>query len=280
MAVMGYNAVGNIEAVCRLEVVDVPAPITKHLDFDHLIEEYIAGESVNSLSLRYRVSRKAISDTLRRRGVHVRNRSESELLKWDRMTPEQRSGQVAAAHASVIGRKFPGRGKGRIAALESRLKLAATVEAKGLGMTSTERELAQMLRERGLVVIPQQAIGIYNCDLGAYPVAVEVFGGGWHFYGRHRARAPERFRYLFDAGWHVLILVVTNRYPLRAEAADYITAFHKLARSDPTSVRQYRMIRGAAELIASASAEDQDLPVIPALASGRDALGRCTTVAS
>jgi len=275
---MGYNAVGDIESIDCLEVVDMARPITDRINLDDAIQDYLSGESLYSLSSRYGVNRRGLTLHFQKRGVAIRDRSAGQQLRNAHMTREQRLANTAAAHTAMRGKKFPGKGAGRVNTLGAKLKLAQTRQIRQLSVDPAERQLAEMLMTRGLSVIPQQAVGIYNCDIGAYPVAVEVYGGGWHFYGRHLARAPKRLRYFLDAGWHVLIVVVSDRFPLSPVAADYIATFSEHARSHPSLTREYRMIRGAAELIASGSADDDEVAVIPAIRSSRDSLGRYTTV--
>jgi hypothetical protein len=135
-----------------------------------------------------------------------------------------------------------------------------------------------MLQDRGIPTIAQQAIGPYNCDLGAYPVAVEVFGGGWHWYGDHVAIVPKRFRYILDAGWHILAVKIDAAFPLTSVTADYIAAYIQQARSDPSSRREYRVIRGAGETLASGSADDDQISIVPTFTAGRNVLGQYTRV--
>jgi hypothetical protein len=126
-----------------------------------------------------------------------------------------------------------------------------------------------MLEERGVSCIQQQAIGPYNCDLGAFPVAVEIFGGNWHFSGAHLARSEERTRYLLNAGWHVLMVQATANHPIDAATADYIAVYVKEARRDLSVLREYRVIRGAGETIAGGSANDEHISIVPTLKNGK-----------
>ena len=121
---------------------------------------------------------------------------------------------------------------------------------------------------------PQHAIGPYNCDLGAYPVAVEIFGGNWHWSGRHLLRSPERFRYILNAGWHILVLHITRRCPVTIEIADYVAAYVDETRRDPARRREYRVVGRAGELLTAGSVDDDEITIIPTFTSGRDSLGR------
>ena len=221
------------------------------LDSDYLVERYLSGVSEKGLADELGITRGPIRRHLLEAGVQPRGRSEAETLRWTQMTSGQRAAQVAAAHAAVLGTK------------KSPADLAARAIHKqqnwtGL-ITPSEATLRQMLDERGLPTVPQQAIGPYNCDLGAFPVAVEIYGGNWHWYGRHIARTPERFRYLFNRGWHIIAVHVVASRPLKAAAADYIVAFHQQASRNPAAPREYRVIRGDAQPLASGCENDDEI---------------------
>ena len=117
-------------------------------------------------------------------------------------------------------------------------------------MSDYERVVFESLRAYGVKPIPQLAIGPYNCDLACHPVAVEIFGGNRHFSGRHLARAEKRIRYLGNAGWHLLMLVISNACPWTSDTANHLIAYLNLADSDPSAPRQYRVIDGCGELLA------------------------------
>jgi len=205
--------------------------------------------------------RSSVELRLREAGIALRSQSEAERLKWSRMAPDTRAAQLSAAHTAARGRK---------ATLAERTLRARTVEREQIQTTEAERTLRGMLDERGIIAIPQKAVGPYNCDLGAFPVAVEIFGGDWHFSGRHLARAPKRLRYLMDRGWSVLMVQITERYPLDAAVADYVANFIHAARGEPASRREYRVIRGAGETLAAGRSDDHEISIVPALRNMRD----------
>ncbi|TNA31983.1 hypothetical protein EMF73_30470 [Klebsiella pneumoniae] len=126
-----------------------------------------------------------------------------------------------------------------------------------LNVSRAELILADMLRARGRVCIPQKAVGPYNVDIATGSVAVEVLGGAWHRTKRH----GERLRHLLDCGWNVLYVWVDGiHYPLTPEAAEHIVAFAKVCDGTPAGPRRYRVIRGSGEFVAQGSADDDQLP--------------------
>ena len=244
----------------------------KRLQFDieNLIDAYRDGESMKTISDRIGISRQVIIGRFAERGIHLRGRSEAESLKWSQMSIEHRRSQVAAAHEAT--RNVP-------ISLEARFARARAVERRAVIKSINEFNLIIMLRERGIEVIPQQAIGPYNCDIGAAPVAVEIFGGNWHWSGRHMQRTPDRFHYILNAGWNTLVVKIeTRRYPLVIEAADYVAAYIERIRRDPTGRCEYRVIRGAGETITSGSVDDDEITIIPTLTRGRNSIGQYAAV--
>jgi very-short-patch-repair endonuclease len=170
------------------------------------------------------------------------------------MTPEQRAAQAASAHDAVRGMKRT----------DADLCKRALGKEQSAKLYRAERALQDWLTERGLVTTPQKAVGKYNIDLAAFPVAVELFGGGWHAHGRHRARLDERTRYLFDEGWHLYIIWTHSRsHPLLPEIADDIVSFSQIASCDPSARREYRVVWGDGEFLSSGYSDDDELALIP-----------------
>jgi hypothetical protein len=226
-----------------------------------IIKRYAAGESENAIAKSLGVNRWTIRLRLIESGAHIRSQSESEALKWSRMSAKQRARQVSEANIAS---------RGRVRSIAEKVASAKTRQDRQTHVSPAERQFADMLDGLGIETIPQQALGPYNCDLGAYPVAVEIFGGHWHFGGEHLARTPERLRYFFDAGWHMLMIHVTKRHPIARGAAEYLVSFLKEARRNPSMPRQYRMIRGTGEFIVAGGIDGDNLSLVMPFRSGRD----------
>jgi very-short-patch-repair endonuclease len=223
-----------------MEVINMPAKI-EIPNADDLIRRYEAGESANKLSGEFDVSRSVVNRVLRENDVHIRGRSEAERLKWSRMSAERRRNQVAAAHEAARGREV---------SWAEKCKRALTNERNLTRAVPLESQLAKKLRKSGLNVTQQKAVGAYNIDvaINAPPVAVEIFGGGWHTSAEHAKRHFERTKYLFDCGWHVLIIWVdARRYPFGRGAYDYIISLTERFRSNPPARCEYRVILGNGE---------------------------------
>ena len=240
------------------------------LDNRDLVRRYVAGESVNRLAARYGVSRNVINVRLDNAGVPRRGRGEAERVKWAGMSAPQRARQVAAAHEAR--RNTPDPESAKIARAHARAR-------KGGFDSEHERCLHDLLLERGVVCIPQFVVGPYVCDLGAPPVAVEVFGGNWHWSGRHLRRLAARVDYLFDAAFHVLVVQQSVEHPITGAPADYVVAYVEAARRNPAAWREYRVVRGAGEVIARARSDADDRTLVPAFRVSRNAAGQYVSVA-
>jgi hypothetical protein len=105
------------------------------------------------------------------------------------------------------------------------------------------------LSQRGYAGVLEQAVGRYNVDIGIAPIAVEVEVTPGNPLKSPRLR--KRLGYLCDRGWLVVYVWVTRYGFMDEGAANYVAALCDAAKSDPSLVGEYRVIRGTGELIAS-----------------------------
>lgn len=230
------------------------------LPIDDIVSSYLSGVSEKALANQYGVSRGAIAARLRAAGVRRRTLKEAEQLVHAERTPEQYRQYVQAAHAAV---------RGRTRSFEELCLAANTREKRRLHASPQELRLQSWLNERGIHMISQKALGPYNADLGAFPVAVEVFGGNWHAYGQHAARFAKRTRYILDQGWNLVIVWASNRkrrdeaIAVTPTAADYIAAFFQESSSDPTIRSQYRVIWGDGQPVPTSGLDLDDIALVP-----------------
>lgn len=226
---------------------------------DDLISRYRSGENQSQLATAFGISQASVSRWIAKRGAQI-SRSEAEIRKWAAMSPEQRAAQVASAHTAV---------RGMTRTIDDLERRAIGKQRTGAHATAEELLLARHLNDLGIETISQQAVGKYNLDIGAEPVAVELFGGGWHADGRHRARLPERVKYIADAGWNLLIIWThkVHRFDMPTVAKDAL-AYLELSRRDPTFRRQYRVIWSDGKLIAAGCVDDDQVTLVPTGISG------------
>ncbi|HEY3315253.1 MAG TPA: hypothetical protein VGL40_08285, partial [Bacillota bacterium] len=201
-----------------------------------LYHRYQAGETTDEIAASIGVAGSSVRRLLVRHGYVLRSHSEAMRVRNKLLGPAGRRKRTAAAHAAVRGMKRTP---------EDLARRALGKERTQAHISHNERVLAGLLLDRSVEAVLSKAVGPYNIDLAAYPIAVEVFGGAWHNAGRHAARFEKRTRYLLNAGWHLIVVWVEKaRYPLTVQAADYVVSFHNLASRNPSMVRQYRVIRG------------------------------------
>lgn len=234
------------------------------LNPDNFVKQYLDGESVYSISNRLGVSRAVINKNLLRNGISHRGQSEAGLINWGRMSSTKRSEQVSAAHAAVLGRKV---------SFEERCKSAKARENALVGISETEIKFSKLMEQSGISFKQQTAIGPYNCDFTIGKVAIEIFGGCWHWYGYHLSMVDKRFRYILNSGLHILVMSDYGGVPIGQDSLSYMVSYLDFLSRHPTMTREYRVIRGAGELIASGSVNDDKISIKPVFTRGRDSKG-------
>lgn len=235
------------------------------LNPDDFIVQYVNGESVYSISNRLGVSRAVINRNLFWHGIKHRGQSEAGKLNWKSMTTDQRKEQVSAAHAATLGRK---------PTFDELCKRAIGCEINQTGISELEIEFSKLMEKAGISFKQQTAIGPYNCDFTVGPVVVEIFGGNWHWYGNHLARVDKRFRYIMNHGFHLLAITNYGGIPIGEDSLSYLISYLNFIGRNPTMTREYRVVRGAGELIASGSMNDNKISIKPSFTTGRNSKGR------
>lgn len=208
------RARGEVLRPAHSKPLDIP-------DVEDLIQAYIDGQPMSKVTARAGISDKTLKRRLEQRGIPIRIRSSYPAV-------------TGPAHAAARGRKVP---------MESLVAMAAGRHGSTTGASAYELELACWLAARGLVTVPQYAVGKYNVDLAVEVprVAVEVRAGG---YGpRSLARWPQRVVDLLDAGWD-LVEVRVRYFPLTPDLADKLVAYVECRRGQPAAAREHRVVRG------------------------------------
>jgi very-short-patch-repair endonuclease len=228
----------------------IPCP-----DIDSVLALYRSGQSAAAVGAAFGVSVDVAMRWLREAGEDT-SASTIHRRRWQRLGADERA---AAVRQLREARKLV-----RVTE-ESLCKRAITRERRQVQIDPNETALAEWMRRRGIGgLVQQKAIGRYNCDIAATPVAVEVFGGNWHAYGQHGARLDRRTRYILDAGWDVMLVWAnTVLHPLTEVVADEVVSFVEAARRRPPGPREYRVVWGTGQLIAAGSADDDQLTLEP-----------------
>jgi very-short-patch-repair endonuclease len=249
----------------------VIAGVLSKVSIAEIISLFSNGIGVNGISERFGVSRAAVGNILKDQGIALRNRSQQQFARMKNATPEQIKALTKSAHDAVRGTK-----KSR----SSQEEFAQTKEARGSGISSpAEYALASMLKDRGIETVRQKAIGIYNCDLASGTVAVEVFGGNWHWHGNHLARTEKRFNEIMNSGWNILAIAVNASSPLTDAVADYVAAYIQEVGRNPPVTCEYRVIWRAGEFSTGGRLNDENFSIEPPFTCTRDIVsGRYVTI--
>jgi very-short-patch-repair endonuclease len=208
-------------------------------DINNIIDRYNAGESEQSIAKSYQVSRAVIRRRLLQSEVVIRNIKEANKLFSSQLTPAQKRAKTVKAHDAIRGKRQ---------SEQHRAKIARFYETtRGGNVSVSENQIEEALQKRGVDVTPQKAIGRYNIDLAlnVNSIALEIFGGGWHGYGRHATRFNERSEYLFDRGWTLIVVWVDLRRGFDPIViADYAISLSEVLSHDPTARCKHYVIRG------------------------------------
>jgi len=171
---------------------------------EEIVRLYIEGVSENALAKQFGTTRYIIGKTLREAGVKRRTQSESEAMKWSKMSPQQRQQQVKAAHDKVRGTK---RSK------EELLQRAMTRQENPT-LSNLEQQFLKMFKKYGVDVVSQYALETYNLDF-AIPrdkIAIEIDGGNWHDSIPKRKFDRGKEVLLVNRGWKLIRVKVNRGY--------------------------------------------------------------------
>jgi very-short-patch-repair endonuclease len=229
----------------------------KPVPTDTIISRYLKGESELALSKEFGIARSGIRRRLLKAGIIPRTISQANVIRMSNLSAQERIDLTSAAHKAV---------RGRHATIAEREKRAKTIEIKGIGISTSENIMVEMLQSQGIKNITQQkAIGIYNVDIAIESprIAIEINGGGWHIQSHHTLLHHKRVPYLTDRGWNVVIIWIdARRYPLTIEAANYVISLIKKLRLHKPKRGQYHVIRGNGESVSILSSQFNCLPVV------------------
>ncbi|MGF0163082.1 helix-turn-helix domain-containing protein [Streptomyces koyangensis] len=229
------------------------------VDEVEIVRRYGSGESRNALAQDAGVSYGFIETVLRDHGVPLRDCGEANRLHEERLTLQERQVRATRHQRVWEGRTYP---PSPCAYPEGMRKKAATQQRTKSMQQPTEVSLLGML-PAGWVDAEQLAVDRYNIDLTHGPVAVEVHCSALHPF-RSESTASRAVD-LAEHGWHVLYFWpnagVRRITPRGVE--ELVTHAERLNR-DPSSPRQYLVIRGGGELVTAGRFDLEHRALVPA----------------
>lgn len=164
----------------------------------------------------------------------LRGRSEQQLARMARSTPEQIAALTANAHAAVRGVKLSD---------ERVHRSAIGKQGKISNRSKWESVVASVLSDTGLDFFPGLAVHRYNIDFAIGNVAVEVFGGGWSVTDKVRiSKYISRTKKIAEFGYNTIFLVLDDH--ANVITADQLRSEIELASSNPPDACKYRVIWG------------------------------------
>jgi G:T-mismatch repair DNA endonuclease (very short patch repair protein) len=203
-----------------------------------LLARYLSGEPEHKLAREAGVNRWTMRRRIISAGIKPRNISDSMFIRWDRATESDKAAMLTNAHIAM---------RGRVVSDSEKILRAQTIQNVCSRSSWYETQLSDWLKEMGIMITRQRAVHIYNLDIAIneFPIAIEIFGGGWHAYGAHRTMFFKRSKYLFDHGWSLIIVWIDNiRHPLVINCANEIVKYINIFRQNPPAISEYRVILG------------------------------------
>jgi len=224
--------------------------ITNNPISDDVIAMYNSGISENAIAKKLGVSRSVIKTRLIINNVKRRGQTESNRLRASQMSETEKKEVIKAAQESTRGVPL---------SMEHKIKIAKTRE-KIAKASKTEKLLCSWLDKANIINIPQKAIGPYNADIAINTIAVEVLGGYWH---STKFSHSKRSRYILDSGWNMLFIWVHHvRSPLTSSVVDYIISYLNEVSTNPSSISQYRVIRGDGQELSRGCSNDDNISIV------------------
>jgi very-short-patch-repair endonuclease len=231
----------------------------QHIDGEQVTRDYLAGDSLVTLSGRYGASGDALRRILSKAGIDTRTRAEAQVLRAAAENPEAKATRYRLSSASLTGRVM------------SQDSLAA----RALSNQDTQRlvgrhepEVCDLLRSVGLQVRPQLAVGRYNLDLAVGEhLAVEVHTSRHAPNLVNRAATPKRrVNDLTEQGWRLLYLWCPDG--INPEDCDQVVTLAQILSPLPPTVAQQLVVRCHGYPPALGRPRNDQRPVIPAAGGG------------
>lgn len=212
-----------------------------NININDVIKRHESGKSIKQIAKSIGCSRAVIYDNFNHIGYKARNRSESMYERMKQTSPEGRQQLTKKAHDAV---------RGMIRSEKDRIKRANGVQKSLSKIGKWEKEFFDELEHRGLDCIKQQAVNIYNIDIGIKSIAVEILSRGG--FPLNRKNDFKKIKYLCNHGWSVIYIWSSVKKEFNIPVCcDQICVFVDLIQSDPSLIGEYRVIGRTGNLVAS-----------------------------
>ena len=232
--------------------------MTKKLEIpniNNIIKRYQSGISFNQLSNESGITRITLQRRFKSLGIQMRSQSESETLKWSKMSKQQRKRQVQKAHQSS---------KGRFVSTSEKFKRAKSCYENALRIGGLELEIIEILNNRGYKAISQLNFGIYNIDISVhgFPICIEIQSNNHNLL--RQPKLLKRIKYILNRKQFLLYIIIDqskNRICVDLITNNIITYLNILS-ADKTLLGKYSMIGRDGEAFPSSRYDFNDFPRI------------------
>lgn len=145
---------------------------------------------------------------------------------------------------------------------EDQLRKSAKTRQKNVTMHPNEQIVFDRLTNAGINVIPQFAFNTQILDffLPDLNIAVEITGRGTYCKYLRNGWFVDRIKNLGESGSHIHVIAYGD--DIGEESIRDLIAWVEFLRATPTPCRQYRMVRGNGEVIATGKSDCVHLPAI------------------
>lgn len=201
---------------------------------DKVREFYNKGYGITNISKRLGLNAMMLKSFMIKNGIKIRSLAEQNKINGRMLSDKSRKAIGEAARKFHSGKAISNEILDKMA--ESRYK-TGNVRA-----SVYEDFFAKFLDDKAIKYVRQLNIGKYNCDFSVFGIAVEIWGGQWHFSGAHAARNNERFKYILDSGVNVIIAPIPSQNGFTVAMAENIISHCKELSGNPPFITEYRMI--------------------------------------
>jgi very-short-patch-repair endonuclease/transposase-like protein len=237
----------------------IETPIHRHTkkpNLEEVLTLYNQGIGVAGIAKRLGYGRTYMVCFFDKHGIRQRNRKEQQFERMKNSTQEQIAHLTQKAHKTAKGRKRSFE--------ELRNRAVSRYKNQSFADSKYEAFFSDYLSKMKIEFDRQFPCGPYNLDFIIGYVAVEIFGGNWHYSGLHFARFAERTKYVLNSGFFLICIFVSESKGDNFESIindKFIPVFNSF-RGDKSGITKYRVIWGTSEYITGGSCNDNDFPLI------------------
>jgi hypothetical protein len=204
-------------------------------NIDNVIKRYYSGISLNQLSKEIGITRITLTRRFKSLGVNLRSQSDSERIKWSKMSEQQRKRQVQKAHEST---------RGRVVSTSEKVKRAKSAYFNAFKKGLHETEISEILNYLGYKSFIQKNFGIYNIDISVhgFPICIEIQSNNHQ--SLRKPKNIKRIKYILNRKQFLLYVIIDqSQNPILYESiTNKIISYLNILSTDKSICGKYAMI--------------------------------------